>query len=198
MKKIEEKRWSVDFETTVLNDTYEDCTVSVVSIIYDNCGNEAASAKAEGKVPLREKTVLKYSANVFDPLLWNTDSPDLYTVKTVLASKNGMTDESKTRIGFREIELIAQEGLFVNGIKTFIKGVCCHQDFGLTGLAVPDNIARYKIELMKEMGTNGFRTTHYQNSAATMTPLMSWDFLLWMKRDGLRQQMKQWSSLKLL
>lgn len=178
VKKIEEKRWSVDFETTVLNDTYEDCTVSVVSIIYDNCGNEAASAKAEGKVPLREKTVLKYSANVFDPLLWNTDSPNLYTVKTVLTSKNGMADESKTRIGFRKIELIAQKGLFVNGIKTFIKGVCCHQDFGLTGLAVPDNIARYKIELMKEMGANGFRTTHYQNSAATMDALDELGFLV--------------------
>lgn len=177
-KRIEGKQWRVDFETTVLNDTYEDCTVSLVSTIYDSLGNEAASAKAEGEVRLREKTVLKYSADVFDPLLWNTDSPNLYTVKTVLTSKNGMTDESKTRIGFREIELIPQKGFFVNGIKTFIKGVCCHQDFGLTGLAVSDNIARYKIELMKEMGANGFRTTHYQNSVATMDALDELGFLV--------------------
>ena len=48
----------------------------------------------------------------------------------------------------------------------FINGVCAHQDFGLTGLAVPENIAKYKMKLIKEMGANGYRTSHYQQTAA--------------------------------
>ena len=177
-KKVGEKQWRVDFETTVLNDTYEDRSVSVVSGIYDCNGNKVAAAEAEGEVPFREKLTLKYSAEVYDPLLWDTENPNLYTVKTVLTEKNGMTDQSETRIGFRTVELDPEKGLLLNGKKTFINGLCCHQDFGLTGLAVPQNIAKYKIELMKEMGANGFRTTHYQNSTATMDALDELGFLV--------------------
>ena len=177
-KKVGEKEWKVDFETTVLNDTYEERRVSAVSEIYDSDGKCVASAKAEGVVPLREKLTLKYSADVHDPLLWDTENPNLYTVKTVLNEADGMTDESETRIGFRTVELDAKEGLLLNGKKIFIKGVCCHQDFGLTGLAVPDNIAKYKIGLMKEMGATGFRTSHYQNSTATMDALDELGFLV--------------------
>ena len=177
-KKVGEKQWRVDFETTVLNDTYEDRSVSVVSGIYDCNGNEVAAAKSEGAVPLREKLTLKYSAEVYNPLLWDTENPNLYTVKTVITEKDGMTDESTTRIGFRTVELDSEKGLLLNGEKIFINGLCCHQDFGLTGLAVPQNIAKYKIKLMKEMGANGFRTTHYQNSTATMDALDELGFLV--------------------
>lgn len=176
-KKVGEKQWRVDFETTLLNDTYEDRTVTVVSGIYDSDGNKVATAKSEGTVPLREKLTLKYSAEVYNPLLWDTENPNLYTVKTVLTEKDGMTDESTTRIGFRTVELDPEKGLLLNGEKTFIKGLCCHQDFGLTGIAVPQNIAKYKIKLMKEMGANGFRTSHYQNSTATMDALDELGFL---------------------
>ena len=177
-KKVGEKQWRVDFETTLLNDTYEDRTVTVVSGIYDSDGNKVATAKSEGTVPLREKLTLKYSAEVYNPLLWDTENPNLYTVKTVLTEKDGMTDESTTRIGFRTVELDPEKGLLLNGEKTFIKGLCCHQDFGLTGIAVPQNIAKYKIKLMKEMGANGFRTSHYQNSTATMDALDELGFLV--------------------
>lgn len=177
-KKVGEKKWRVDFETTVINDTYEDRSVSVVSGIYDCNGNKVATAKSAGAVPLKEKLTLKYSAEVYNPLLWDTENPNLYTVKTVLTEKDGMTDESTTRIGFRTVELDSEKGLLLNGKKIFIKGLCCHQDFGLTGLAVPQNIAKYKIKLMKEMGANGFRTTHYQNSTATMDALDELGFLV--------------------
>lgn len=177
-KKVGDKQWRVDFETTVVNDCYEDCAVSLVSTVYDADGNAVASATAEGEVPLREKATIKYSADVCDPLLWDTECPNLYTVKTVLTEKSGMSDESETRIGFRTVELDLDNGLLINGKKTYIKGLCCHQDFGLTGLAVPDNIAKYKIQLMKEMGANGFRTSHYQNSTATMDALDEMGFLV--------------------
>ena len=177
-KKVGEKKWRVDFETTVINDTYEDRTVAVESGIYDCNGNQVAAARAEGEVTLREKLTLKYSAEVYNPLLWDTENPNLYTVKTALTEKDGMTDESTTRIGFRTVELDSEKGLLLNGKKTFINGLCCHQDFGLTGLAVPQNIAKYKIKLLKEMGANGFRTSHYQNSTATMDALDELGFLV--------------------
>ena len=75
--------------------------------------------------------------------MWDCDNPNLYTVKTVLTLNGEEIDENITRIGFRTVEISAEKGLLLNGKPTFINGVCSHQDFGLTGLAVPENIAKY-------------------------------------------------------
>lgn len=48
----------------------------------------------------------------------------------------------------------------------------------LTSLAVPDNIHRYKVQLMKEMGANGFRTSHYVFPAAFMDVLDEQGFIV--------------------
>ena len=96
---------------------------------------------------------------------WDCDNPNLYTVKTVLKKNDETIDENITRIGFRTVEISAKKGFLLNGKKMFINGVCAHQDFGLTGLAVPENIAKYKMKLIKEMGANGYRTSHYQQTS---------------------------------
>lgn len=177
-RKLTDGSWRVDFETTVVNDTDENCVVSVKSMILDAGGHEVAAAAGTGEAVLREHVTIKYSTTVSDPILWDTENPYLYTVKTELVSNGRILDESRIRIGFRTIEVNPQRGLYLNGKHTVIKGVCCHQDFGLTGLAVPDNIARYKIKMMKEMGANGFRTSHYQNSAANMDAFDEMGFLV--------------------
>lgn len=177
-KKISEKRWQVDFETTVVNDSYEDCAVSVESLVLDKNGKCVARACGEGCISLRDKKILNYQTIVEDPALWSPESPELYDIKTVLMMNGQEMDCYFTRTGFRTLELSVEKGLLINGKKTMIKGVCCHQDFGLTGLAVPENIARYKIGLMKEMGANGFRTSHYQNSAANMDAFDEMGFLV--------------------
>lgn len=165
-KKISGDRWQIDFETTVLNTAYTDCDVTVKSSVIDRDGSAVATAQGSVGIALRDKATAKYSAVVTSPLLWDVDTPNLYTVKTVLEKDGEIIDDSTTRIGFRTVEISVGEGLLLNGKRTFINGVCSHQDFGLTGLAVPDNIARYKMQLIKEMGANGYRTSHYQQTAA--------------------------------
>ena len=79
-----------------------------------------------------------------------------------------MCDMVEQRFGFREIEMTPNRGLFLNGRHVKIKGVCAHQDFGLTGKAVPDNLCRYRVSLFREMGANAFRASHYPHPEATM------------------------------
>ncbi len=177
-KKISETDWQIDFETTVLNTSYENSLVSAESFILDSDGNCIAKAEGKGEIELREKGVLKYSVVVENPLLWDTENPNLYTVKTILKQNGVEIDQNITRIGFRTVEISAQKGLLLNGKKTIIKGVCAHQDFGLTGLAVPENIAKYKVKLIKEMGANGYRTSHYQQTNAYMDAFDEMGFLV--------------------
>lgn len=68
--------------------------------------------------------------------------------------------------------------MLLNGNKTIIKGVCGHQDYGLTGLAVTENVAKYKVGLLKEMGANGYRTSHYQQTEFYMDAFDEMGFLV--------------------
>ena len=176
-KKIDENAWRIDFETTVVNSDYEDSFVTAESSVIDINNNRIAASIGQGIIAQRENGIINYSAVVKNPLLWDCENPNLYTVKTVLKKDGKVIDENITRIGFRTVEISAEKGLLLNGRKTIIKGVCAHQDFGLTGLAVPDNIARYKVKLIKEMGANGYRTSHYQQTAAYMDAFDEMGFL---------------------
>lgn len=177
-EKINDRDFRVNFKTECVNAAFIEETVTLKSRIIAPDGTVAAEATGTGTIPLRGELTVSYSATVKNPLLWDCQKPNLYTVETTLEGSNGSRDESFTRIGFRTVELTAEKGLLLNGKKMFINGVCCHQDFGLTGLAVPDNIARYKISLLKEMGANGYRTSHYEQSAAYMDALDEMGFLV--------------------
>lgn len=163
-KKIDGNLWEINFETTVVNANYEDKTVNVKSSIIVPDGTVIAESDGKGNISARSKAVLKYSAVIKNPLLWDCNNPNLYTVKTVIIENGKEIDESYTRIGFRTAEFTVDRGFLLNGKPVYINGVCAHQDFGLTGLAVTENIAKYKMSLIKEMGANGYRTSHYMQT----------------------------------
>ncbi len=177
-QKINDTMWNVRCETTILNDRYEDADAEYKTVIRDADGNHIAEASGSIMIPLREKKTAVYNIQVEAPILWDTENPYLYTVETVISSSGGECDIYKTRTGFRTFEIDPDKGLFLNGRHIKIKGVCAHQDFGLTGKAVPDNIHRYKVEMIKEMGANGYRTSHYPQTEAIMDALDELGFIV--------------------
>ncbi len=197
-KKISDTEWKINFETCIVNCNYTDCSVTVKSSLIDKNGNIVLSAEGSGRVPLRDKYTVRYSGTINNPYLWDTENPNLYIVKTVLELNGKEIDFNTTRIGFRTVELSADEGLLINGKKTFINGVCAHQDYGLTGLAVTDNVARYKVKLMKEMGANGYRTVHYQQTEGYMNAFDEMGFLVMNETrwfESTRESIEQLESL---
>lgn len=175
-----DQTWKIDFETTVRNENYDGRAkrVTAVSRVIDADGTLLAEATGTGLVGAKEKSVLHYSVTVKNPKIWDIDSPNLYTVETSLSKGKEVCDSDSTRIGFRTAVCDPDKGFFLNGRHVKIKGVCAHQDFGLTGLAVPDNILRYKVSLLKEMGANGYRCSHYPHPAATMDALDELGFIV--------------------
>ncbi len=177
-EKVKDGEWNVNFQTEITNDRDTEEQFSVLSVIKDTEGNEISKAEATAEISPRSKTVVKYTAKVLNPALWDCENPNLYTIETQIMQGDDIVDNDTTRIGFRTIELDLEKGFLLNGVPTYINGVCCHQDYGITGLAVPDNVARYKIRLIKEMGANGFRTSHYENSVSVMDALDENGFLV--------------------
>ena len=168
---VSDNDWLVDTEITLRNDSDRRQLLAIKGEIIDKCGNSVASAETSGYIGARDKRVLNYGFDVHSPLLWSPDEANLYTVRTRVYKGNSLIDEYDVRIGFRTVVADAKSGLYINGKHYKIKGLCGHADFGLSGKAVPDNIHRYKVALMKEMGANGYRTSHYPQAEALMDAL---------------------------
>lgn len=177
-EKVSDKEWLVPVETTIRNDSNKNRRVSVKNDIVDADGNIVATATSTVNVPLKDKSVLKQKMTVNSPKLWSCEEPNLYYCKTTVFSGNTEIDNYSTHFGFRTIRFDANEGFFLNDKHVMIKGVCCHEDYGLQGKAVFDRIKRYKVKLFKEMGCNGYRTSHYMQSEQTMDELDRQGFLV--------------------
>ncbi len=69
-------------------------------------------------------------------------------------------DTYETEFGIRTVRFDADQGFFLNGKPVKIKGTCNHQDHAGVGAALPDRIQYYRIERLKQMGSNGYRSSH--------------------------------------
>lgn len=161
--------WRVPAEVTLRNIGYEAEETELRCEILAPGGEKAGEILLSGTVPARGTATLRGETRVDSPLLWDLDAPNLYTLKVTVSRKDGAEcDAVEQRFGFREIEMTPDRGLFLNGRHVKIKGVCAHQDYGLTGKAVPDNLCRHRVSLFREMGANAFRASHYPHPEATM------------------------------
>lgn len=166
-ERIDSKKWRIYFETTVRNDTDSPEKIHIASALCDT----DVAGECDITVPARDAVTASYSAEIEDPRLWNIDAPNMYRAKTVLTVEGKAVDEIYTNFGIREFRADPDKGLFINGKHVKIKGVCAHGDFSLTGKAVPENVQRYRISLLKEMGANGYRCSHYPHSEYVMDEL---------------------------
>lgn len=91
---------------------------------------------------------------------WDVFKPALYFVEITVDD-----DDIIDRIGFREIK--AEKGQFlINGKAITIKGVNHHEDWPDFGHAVPKQLMERDIDIIKDLGCNFIRSSHYPNSRA--------------------------------
>jgi beta-galactosidase len=56
----------------------------------------------------------------------------------------------------------------LNGVSVKLKGTCNHQDHAGVGVAIPDRLHEYRLERLKGMGSNAYRTSHNPASPALL------------------------------
>lgn len=93
--------------------------------------------------------------------LWSAENPNLYTLSLFLMDGQRVADYSTMKIGLRDIQLVPEKGMFVNGERVILKGVCIHQDVGCRGIAAKPELWRERLNNLKEMGCNAIRTAHH-------------------------------------
>ncbi|WP_091394624.1 glycoside hydrolase family 2 TIM barrel-domain containing protein [Arachidicoccus rhizosphaerae] len=92
--------------------------------------------------------------------LWSPAQPYLYTLQIEVTQEGNMVDRYRQKIGFRHFRFDSQNGFYLNGESTKIKGVCLHSDFGVLGTAYNYSAMHRQLKLLKEMGCNAIRTAH--------------------------------------
>ncbi|VGO23492.1 glycoside hydrolase family 2 TIM barrel-domain containing protein [Pontiella sulfatireligans] len=109
--------------------------------------------------------VSSFKFQVSNPQLWDVDAPNLYKAVTTVSKGGKTVDEYTTTFGIRTIRFDANEGFFLNGKHTYIKGVCLHHDGGCVGAAVPKDVWRRRFETLKAAGVNAIRIAHNPGSS---------------------------------
>ena len=95
---------------------------------------------------------------------WDTDHPILYTCRVSLLKIGRVMDVRESKVGFRTIEFKA-DGFYLNGNKTFLRGLNRHQCWPYVGYAVPEKLQREDARILKEeLGCVAVRTSHYPQS----------------------------------
>ena len=99
-----------------------------------------------------------------DPQLWTPEHPRLYRLECTLIRNGQILDRISHRVGLRFITWNADTGMVLNGKPYPIRGVCCHQDHGGLGAAVPAEVMEYRLLRLKELGCNAYRCAHHAPS----------------------------------
>ena len=119
------------------------------------------------KVAERETALSPYDEGVFEqdfvvdrPLLWDCEHPNLYWADTEVYYQGRLSDTYQTTFGIRTIEVVPEKGFLLNGKRLVFHGTCNHHDLGPLGTAVNMQAIRYRLKMLKDMGSNAYRTSH--------------------------------------
>lgn len=158
--EVSEEQSTVNVEINVKNSFDEDKDFRVLTVLFNKDGEIVAEKSEDWEADAGDLLKQSMSLEVKNPELWDLKNPSLYHAEVSLIAGKTMMDQSRTRFGIRSIHFDPDEGFFLNGINTEIKGVCLHHDGGLAGSAVPKGVWRRRLEILKEGGCNAIRSAH--------------------------------------
>ncbi|MBW4085415.1 beta-galactosidase GalA [Paenibacillus sp. S150] len=151
----------VQINTRICNEYTEGRAASLHTEIYDAAGGRVCAETVQAYAAGYGETELEQSFKLEQPVLWSPETPYLYKAVSILKNDGIEVDRYETAFGIRSIRFDAEEGFFLNGEPLLIKGTCNHQDFAGVGVALPDSLIEYKLRLLKEMGSNAYRSAHH-------------------------------------
>lgn len=155
---------TTNISTTIANDSDEAKSISLTHTIFPKDGDVSDSI---GTVTTEAQEVTAGSSADINavvqanaPILWSTENPQLYTVRTEVKIGDQVVDTYDTDYGFRYFNFDADTGFSLNGENMKLKGVCMHHDQGALGAEAWESAIDRQVKILKEMGCNSIRVTH--------------------------------------
>lgn len=114
--------------------------------------------QSETVAVMQDETRVRVS--VRNPRLWDVGQPELYHARIELLRAGEVVDVYTEHFGVRTVT-IEGDKILLNGKPVYFKGFGKHEDFYLTGKANNQAVNVRDFELLKWIGANSFRTSHY-------------------------------------
>ncbi len=158
--EVNEQLAKVAIQTTVSNQSQQDVSLSVTTILYDSAKREVARSSTPVSMKKGESSIAGQTLSISNPILWSDDKPYLYKAISQVESSGRIVDRYETPFGVRYFSFDINKGFSLNGKHVKIRGVCNHHDLGALGAAVNRRALERQLEMLKAMGVNGIRTSH--------------------------------------
>lgn len=160
---VSEREATLDVRTLAANGGSEAVRVRVEHRIMAPDGREAACGACWAEIPAGEAVeAVCRGIRIADPQLWDIAAPHLYRVLTHIVDEDGtLLDEVSNPLGLRWFAFDPDEGFMLNGRPRKLLGTCRHQDYEGRGWALSDAMHERDIRLLKELGGNFLRISHY-------------------------------------
>jgi len=110
---------------------------------------------------------------VKDIQLWELDKPWLYPLR-IWTDQDDLMD----RVGFRKIT-VEKQCIQLNGKAIELRGVNRHEEHPDWGFAFPQKLMKRDIDIIKDLGCNTIRGSHYPNSPKFVDMLDESGLLFW-------------------
>ncbi len=150
----------------------------VVASLWD--GNRLVSENSTQVTDVDNPVSL--SLSIDNPVLWNGKSNPFMYIGRVELKKNGNTvDSREVPVGLRNFSATADEGFFLNGKSYRLNGVNRHEDVSERASAVTVADHRTDVDIIKEMGCNAVRMSHYPQSESFLNMLDSAGIAAWVE-----------------
>lgn len=156
---LKDNKGNIELQVKIKNEIAE---LSSITLINELRYNSKAVGRIENKLIIKLGEELRFTGKieVEDPKLWDIESPELYKLVSIIKDEQDFLDQVEINIGFRDIQIDSNSGLFLNEKNVKLKGVCMHHDAGCLGAAVPKDVLNRRLNILKEMGCNAIRTSH--------------------------------------
>ena len=136
------------------------------------------------------------------PSLWSPESPSLYRCEITLRSgaenglHNGHASSSAHRFGVRHTRWEDHGPFYLNGQRLALRGTQRHEDHAHYAAAMPDELIREELRLIKEMGANFLRLAHYQQSRLVLDlcdelGILVWEEVPWCRSGIVGEEFRQ-------
>lgn len=180
-KSIDAAMAKVDVRVRIRNDGTKAQAVNAVVRLIDAGGKTVATGTR--RIPLRADTASESveTLSVATPHLWNgVADPYLHRLVVEIATPLGaVLDRVEQAFGIREMRADPDRGFMLNGKPLRLHGVGYHQDREGKGWATAPADIEQDVAIMREMGVNSIRLTHYQHGQVIHDLADRYGMVLW-------------------
>jgi beta-galactosidase len=150
------------------------CTVSIE--VSDAAGHSVH--KVSQTTPAWDGLTELAAFRIAAPELWSPDSPHLYRCRVTFSTSAGQT-HLEERFGIRHIEFVQHGPFKLNGKRLLLRGTARHADHAGVAAAMPDDLVREEMRLIREMGANFIRLAHYQQDRLVLDLCDELGIMVW-------------------